>query len=232
MEAVLVLLFVLTLIFALAAILGVIKPRWVRQSSRPKAFFIYAIACFVCFMTFGFLASTEDKEKSQPTQTIQPEAEAEAEAEHAADAAKNDAPTVDPTPEKPKNPQLNFDAVINTLKNDFSSKVEYHFGDTFCPQPNYCQAIADGIQIIGMGHIVEAKTSLQESPRTYQTVCAAILSGLSGANPETAWAINKQAFDYAAQNGRADTKLGNVDIKIKPDNSSNLLQCQYVKFIR
>ena len=220
MEAVSVVFFLLMLIFALAAILGLIKPSWVLQSSRPKAFFIYFIACFVCFMTVGFIASNEEQEKAQ---SPAPEPVA---------VAKDEVPKTAPTPDKPKNPQLNFEAVIQTLKNDFDSKVEYNFGDTFCPQPNYCQAIADGIQVIGMGHIVEANTSIKASPMTYQTVCAAILSGLSGANPETAWAINKQAFDYAAQNGRAETKLGNVDIKIRPDSSSNLLQCQYVKVIR
>ena len=230
MEAISITLALATVILLILAILGLIKPSWIKQSSRGKAFGIFAGASFVCFMIVGLIASKEAKESSQETPVAQ-EPEKASESLPPEPAKSPVASTVE-EPQKPKNPQLNFDAVVDSLKNEFKVKVEYNFGDKFCSQPNYCQAFADGILVTGMGHIVDAATSIKASPKTYQTVCAAILSGLSGANKEIVWSMNKQAFDFAAQNGRAETKLGNVDIKITADSSNNLLKCSYVRIIR
>lgn len=230
MEFLAILLTLFTLFLLILAIVGLFKPSVVKQTSRIKAFASFAGAAFVCFILVGVIASNEKDNDAQEAKVEQP-----APASTEPDVVQTSAPAVEekpPVPDESKNPRLNFNAVVETLRGEFKTKVEYSFGDNFCPQPNYCEAIANGIQITAMGHIVDARTSIKASPKTYQTVCAGILTALSGANSEVAWSINKQAFDYAAQNGRAETELGNVMIKIRPDSSSNLLQCQYVRVIR
>ena len=128
---------------------------------------------------------------------------------------------------EPTNPERNIALVVKALSDAYGINAEYNFGDKFCPNQNYCEAIADGVQVQAIGYKVSALTSTTVPPATYQKVCASILYGLSGAHLDLVEQSTVAAFNFAAQNNGAKATLGKVDVSVTP-RSNGLLECSYV----
>lgn len=241
-----------------AALIGLIKPSFVKQSSRARALGIYLLLCAVFLGLFTVVVvddSSSDNQAvghatgNQPTQAAaretisalasQPTSNgSESPSSDGLDDILNKADDTDHPKDEPKlaardrNPRLNFEAVLHTLQNKYSIRPEYNFGNEYCPRENFCEALAKRVHIQAIGHIVTAFTDTRLDPADYVTVCNGILEGLSQANGKLVIAANQQAFAAATSTpGGVQSRLGNVTIRVTP-KSNGLLECSYVRMVK
>lgn len=118
--------------------------------------------------------------------------------------------------------------VVDSLRMNYDIEAVPSINESYCSSENFCQVEVDEIQIQSMGIIVQAYSSLQASPRRYQTVCSAILMGLGGLNKELSEQIIVQGFNTAGQEGEAKLSIGGIEMEISP-RSDRLLECRFIK---
>lgn len=124
-------------------------------------------------------------------------------------------------------PETYIEQVVKSLEDNYGLVAEKNFGDSYCPNSKYCEALVGPIQIQAIGFSVDALTSTRAEPSDYLKVCSAIFQALSGAEINMVEATVLNAFNQASKSGRVSTKLGNTDFTVTPQ-SNGLLQCKTV----
>lgn len=125
----------------------------------------------------------------------------------------------------------NIDTVIKSLKDNYNISAINEWNKSFCSNENFCEAYADKVQIQAIRASVDVLINSDVTPSYYQTVCSAVLIGLTGINKELAEQTIVSNFNNAAKNGGTGGVTGEqfgVDVKIRP-NSSGLLGCRFYK---
>lgn len=131
-------------------------------------------------------------------------------------------------PEVISSANKNIELVVSSLAENYGIDAKHSIGKRYCFNDNYCEAMAGPVKIQTMGYIAEALPSSQVSSAFYQNVCAAIFIALGGVNKDLAEKTVFKTFNFAAQNGQANTSIAGVNINIRP-TSDSLLACKYVR---
>lgn len=216
---------ILCLLFLVAAVIGLINPRFVKQPSRKRGFFVNFVSAVLFFVLTGVVAPNDEKADESPSVEEKPDISQSS-------AIENKSANVNQAISGEQNetrPHRNLIDAINGIESNYAVDVEYSFGEKYCTNDNYCEAMADKVQIQAMGYIVDVLPSTQVSPSYYLSVCSGTLIGLTGANRELAENILKSAFNAASSSGQGRSDFAGVTIDIRAD-SNGILGCKFVKY--
>jgi hypothetical protein len=239
-------------------VLGLAKPKIIRQTTR-KDVLVKGVTAFFVFIVLSAIANPE---KANNTSKVVKNTSTELNHSNnkppeneisKPEPTRAKATPINNTIEKVKSPKIpkveikeatidaekttsrkNIEALLITLKKHYrvnGSNSDYDVElnmNDICWNDKSCQIYADTVQIQAIHHSVEALTSSRVTPQYYQEVCSAILISLTGANKQLVEQQIPQYFNHASQNGRTKWEALGVEITISPD-SSGLLGCSFYK---
>ena len=132
-------------------------------------------------------------------------------------------------------PIENLKAISDPIQRATGKKIQPREGENDLCYSNdngqFCFVRAGSIDIDVWGRgIVKLAVSTKVAPSIYQRACAAAFEGLTGSDPDFAREIITEAFNHASVQGRFETEISQVQLKVVPAGDSDLLECSFFRF--
>lgn len=126
-------------------------------------------------------------------------------------------------------PTKNIKRITDYLKTE---KIQWKASATnICVADNYCAINIGSTKVEAIGGNVKVWLSNDVPTANYVTVCASVLSGLSGITKGQTQNYVSQAFAEGARGNQSGYKIGDVEMTVKARNDSRL-ECNFFRMTK